>query len=490
MRAFLIATWLLCWSLPVVAVAAEDDLARRVTAAMKQATRYFHERVAVQGGYVYTYSADLRQRKGEGKATATEIWVQPPGTPSVGMAYLRAHAATGDELFLKAAIDAGRALMFGQLLSGGWTASIDFDPQGPRADRYRNGKGRAKGRNYSTLDDDKTQAALRFLMELDKALQFRDAEVHQAVQVGLDALLAAQFPNGGFPQGWRAPVTEQPVVPANYPDYDWRTENRIKEYWDYYTLNDGLAGTVARTLELAHQIYGDAKYRDAVVRLGEFLLLAQMPEPQPGWAQQYDFQMRPIWARKFEPPAVSGRESEDAMETLLFVHELTGDPRYLAAVPPALAWLKRSRLPDGQIARFYELRTNRPLYLTRDSYQLTYDDADLPTHYGFKAKPRIERIERQLAALQAADAPRREASAAGGAAGEERKSAKQLAALRKDAEQILGELDAQGRWLQDDNGRPLVGGGSVPDSAIVSSDRFGQNLTRLSEYLQAIRSSD
>ncbi len=480
MRALLVCSWLLWFCLPVAA--AEDDLPQRVEAAMKQATRYFHDQVAVRGGYVYTYSADLRQRKGEGKATPTEIWVQPPGTPSVGMAYLRAHAATGDEQFLAAASDAGRALMFGQLMSGGWTASIDFDPQGPRADRYRNGKGRAKGRNYSTLDDDKTQAALRFLMELDKALQFRDAEVHEAVQIGLEALLAAQFRSGGFPQGWRAPVADQPVLPASFPDYDWRTENRIKEYWDYYTLNDGLAGTVARTLELAHQTYGDAKYRDALIRLGDFLLLAQLPEPQPGWAQQYDFRMRPMWARKFEPPAVSGRESEDAMETLLFIHQLTSDPKYLEAVRPALAWLKRSLLPDGQIARFYELQTNRPLYLTRDSYQLTYDDTNLPTHYGFKARPRIERIERQLAELKAAH----------GATGAESKptSPRQLKALRADAERILGELDAQGRWLIDDEGRPVVGDANATDSAaIVSSERFGKNLTRLSECLQAIRSS-
>lgn len=480
MRALLVCSWLLWFCLPVAA--AEDDLPQRVEAAMKQAMRYFHDQVAVRGGYVYTYSADLRQRKGEGKATPTEIWVQPPGTPSVGMAYLRAHAATGDEQFLAAASDAGRALMFGQLMSGGWTASIDFDPQGPRADRYRNGKGRAKGRNYSTLDDDKTQAALRFLMELDKALQFRDAEVHEAVQIGLEALLAAQFRSGGFPQGWRAPVADQPVLPASFPDYDWRTENRIKDYWDYYTLNDGLAGTVARTLELAHQTYGDAKYRDALIRLGDFLLLAQMPEPQPGWAQQYDFRMRPMWARKFEPPAVSGRESEDAMETLLFIHQLTKDLKYLEAVRPALAWLKRSLLPDGQIARFYELQTNRPLYLTRDSYQLTYDDKNLPSHYGFKARPRIERIERQLAELKAAH----------GATGAESKptSPRQLKALRADAERILGELDAQGRWLIDDEGRPVVGDANATDSAaIVSSERFSKNLTRLSECLQAIRSS-
>jgi hypothetical protein len=215
---------------------AQDDLAARTLAAMKQATGFYHEQVAVQGGYVYEYSLDLKLRQGEGKAAPTEIWVQPPGTPTVGMAYVAAFEATGDKQFLTAAVDAARALMYGQLESGGWTASIDFDPKGPHADRYRNGKGRAKGKNYSTLDDDKSQAAICLLIKVDKALEFKDAEIHDATQLALKSLLAAQFANGGFPQGWKEPVSMQPVKPASYPNYDWRTENRIKEYWDYYTL--------------------------------------------------------------------------------------------------------------------------------------------------------------------------------------------------------------------------------------------------------------
>jgi hypothetical protein len=45
--------------------------------------------------------------------------------------------------------------------------------------------------------------------------------------------------------------------------------------------------------------------------------------------------------------------------------------------------------PDGHLrARFYEFKTNRPLYFTSDSrstYRLTYDDSDLPDHYSFQA---------------------------------------------------------------------------------------------------------
>lgn len=60
---------------------------------------------------------------------------------------------------------------------------------------------------------------------------------------------------------------------ASFPEYDWKTEGRLKDYWNYETLNDGLAGTVTRTLHLAHEVYGEQRYHDAMVRFGEFLIL-------------------------------------------------------------------------------------------------------------------------------------------------------------------------------------------------------------------------
>lgn len=235
---------------------AQDDLTARSLAAMKQATTFYHELVAVQGGYVYEYSLDLKLRQGEGKATPTEIWVQPPGTPTVGMACVAAFEATDDPQFLAEAVDAANALIYGQLKSGGWTASVDFDVKGPHVDRYRNGKGRAKGKNYATLDDDTTQSAVCLLMKVDKALEFKNAEIHDATLLALNSLLAAQFANGGFPQGWKEPVSVQQVKPAAYPACDWRTENRIKEYWDYYTLNDGLSDDKGKPVTTATNLQG------------------------------------------------------------------------------------------------------------------------------------------------------------------------------------------------------------------------------------------
>jgi Pectic acid lyase len=427
-----------------------------VRAAMHRATEFMTSKVAVNGGYVYRVSADLKQREGEGKATPTEIWVQPPGTPTVGLAFLRAWQATREDIHLKAARDSAAALIYGQLKSGGWTDRVDFDADGKHADQYRNGKGRAKGKNYSTLDDDKTQAALRFLIELDRELKFEDEAIHESVQFALDALLEAQLANGGFPQGWSKPVEPGIAVKASYPEYDWRTEGRFKNYWDFPTLNDGLAGTVTETLELAYQTYKDERYRDAMIRFGDFLILAQMPEPQPGWAQQYNNQMQPMWARKFEPPSVVGSESQDVIEALLFLHRTTGEKRFLDPIPAAIAWLKRSQLPDGQIARFYELQTNRPLYFVKDSYELTYSDNKLPTHYGFKGKSRVDRLAEQYESQSRSDVPK------------VRKP--NVKSLTRDAQRILAEQDESGRWLTD--GR-------------IESSVFAKNMNQLAEYLQA-----
>jgi pectate lyase-like protein len=367
----------------------EDDAKLRdeAVSVMRKAVEYYRTKVAYRGGYVYYYSPDLKLRYGEGMATPTQIWVQPPGTPTVGLAYLAAYRATGEKFYLDAARAAGEALIYGQLQSGGWQNCVDFDPQ-RRVNLYRNGKG--GGANNSTLDDGISQSAIRFLARLDEALEFKDAAVHESAQVALEALLNAQFTNGAFPQIWTGPVGSVPVIKSSYSDDDWRTEGKVKDYWNMYTLNDGLPGTVTQTLLAAADVYKDVKYKNALARLGDFLLLAQMPEPQPAWAQQYSRQMQPIWARRFEPASITAGESQDVLETLLKIYETTGDKKYLDPVPRALAYLKKSLLPDGRLARYYELKTNRPLYMTRrdGEYFLTYDDSMLPDHYGWKVDSR------------------------------------------------------------------------------------------------------
>jgi len=374
---------------PPLAQQVRTDLPQAAVQGLQKATRFFRNEVASHGGYVYYYSLDLQDRWGEGKFASDTIFVQPPGTPAVGMAFLKAYDATGDRFCLDAAREAAEALVAGQLESGGWAQTIHFGPA-KRLGKYRKGNG--GGWNVSSLDDGQTQAALQMLVRTDQALGFKHAEIHEAARFGLEALLRAQYPNGAFPQGWREPAEPHPVLKAHFPDFDWRTEGKSKNYWQFYTLNDNLAGTVADALIDAHRVYKDAKVDEALQRLGDFLLSAQTPEPQPGWCQQYDFEMSPVWARKFEPPAITGWESQDVMETLIRIARHTGKPKYLAPIPRALEYFRKSLLPDGTVARYYELKTNRPLYMD-SRYQLTYDDSAVPGHYGWKqAASGVQRV--------------------------------------------------------------------------------------------------
>ena len=157
--------------------------------------------------------------------------------------------------------------------------------------------------------------------------------VHESATIALEALLEGPIRQRCLPASLDRPVPEVEIKKASYPDYDYRTEGKVKDYWNMYTLNDGLAGTVSETLLAAEAVYKDSRYRAALEKLGDFLILAQMPDPQPVWAQQYSRDMHPIWARRFEPAAITGGESQDVIETLMKIYRTTGDKKYLGTDP-------------------------------------------------------------------------------------------------------------------------------------------------------------
>ena len=446
---------------------AQPDTRDAARAAMRKAVRFFAEEVAVEGGYVWRYSADLSKREGEGKVARDRVWVQPPATPTVGEAFVSAYEATGDPDCLAAARAAARVLLRGQYHSGGWQGSVDLSPALRAKQAYRvDGEPGRKARNYSSLDDDKTQSALRMLMRYDRATGFKDAAVHEAVMYGLDALLAAQAPNGGWAQVYTGPYDgDTPAgLRASYPEGE---PTRVKEYWHHFTLNDGNISRAIDTLLLAHEIHGDARYRDAALRAGDFLRLAQMPDPQPGWAQQYDARMRPAWARKFEPAAISGSESQAAMATLMDLFERSGERRFLEPIPKALAYYRASLLPDGRLARFYELRGNRPLYMTRD-YKVTYKDDDLPTHYSFKVGSKLEQLEARY----------RRISAPGYRPAEPKPPAPPSeSAVRR----VIAAMDERGAWVEE--GTLRFHGKGDDTRRIIDPRTFCRNLAVLARFV-------
>lgn len=457
-----------------------DGLAGQADQAVRRACDFFHGQVSSQGGYLWKYSADLKKREGEGRADAQTVWVQPPGTPAVGQAYLDVYQQLGDNHYLQLARTAGQCLIDGQLRSGGWDYRIELDPARRRRTSYRVDPGSA-GRNTTTLDDDTTQSALRFLIRLDEALEFQDPAIHNAAQVGLAALLAAQYPNGAWPQRFEKPAdpAEFPVLQASYPE-TWPREWPAPKYADYYTLNDNTLVDTIDLMLLAAAIYEDPRYRRAAMRGADFLLLAQMPDPQPGWAQQYDRQMQPAWARKFEPPAISGSESAGAIRCLLRAYSETGQRKYLDAAGRGLEYYRRVRLPAGGLARFYELKTDRPLYFTK-TYELTYDNSDVPTHYSFEGGDWTAALTRQHQTLTTTPTDRlRPAPVVS-----PRRPAKMSASLAARARQTIDSLDARGAWVE--AGRLRYHGDDDETREVIDCRTFAENIRLLAGFIAAAR---
>lgn len=474
----------LCWAffIAIAPPAAAEPTREEVLGALKKSATFFREKCSHHDGYVWRVSRDLTLSEGEGETSESMIWVQPPGTPAVGAAFLEAYETTQDRFYLEAARDAASALVAGQLQSGGWYYSIEFDPEKRRVWGYRDNPAfqpATRGRdrhNLTLLDDDVTPSALRLLARVNHALGSPDAHLAEALQFGIRSLLAAQAPNGGWRHNWdRYPVApasppESADLKASFPEAwprEWPNDWRGVHY-----LNDNIAANTLATLLLIGELTGDQDCLAAAKKTGDFLLLAQMPEPQPAWAQQYDAGMQPVWDRKFEPPAITGGESQGALEALLLLYRKTGEKKYLEPVPRALSYLRKARLPDGKLARFYELKTNRPLYfkVTDGRYDLVYEADQLPSHYAFIVSSRLDRIEAEYQRLSR-DGERVNPV-----------PEKTIAKLPQRVREIIAAMDERGAWI---DARGMKGHGKASPDGVIESETFIQNVGLLCRYLRA-----
>lgn len=454
---------------------AEAPSTDAVKTGLQKATDYLVS-ISTEGGYLWQYSKDLRERRGEEAATVTQIWVQPPGTPSVGMVYLRVYNATKDERHLRAAHAAANALVRGQLESGGWSYSIEFDPQlrkqwAYRADQSLKSDNPTQKKNITTFDDNNTQSALRFLMAfLDTATNLPTSElkpIQTALNFGLNRMIDAQYPTGAWPQRFNGKPhdpAQHPIRPAHIPT-NWTHQWPHQDYSGYYTLNDHTQSDCIHVMLEAYRRSGDRRFLEAAQRGGEFLILAQLPEPQPAWAQQYNFAMEPDWARAFEPPSVCASESGGAVRTLIDLYLESGDKKFLRPIPPFIAWLNRSQLGSNRWARLYELTSNKPIYGDRDGkihYQLDeisaerrrgyawQGDFDLPETIARYEEIRRDGREKYLTKQKPRAQPRPPTPA--------------------EISAILQRQDEQGRWLV---------------SSGINMRQFIGNMEKLSAYLEA-----
>jgi hypothetical protein len=439
----------------LAAAPAADPLAQRCREGLDRAVAFFHS-ISIQGGYVYFVTPDLAQRWGEDVVDANTIEVQPPGTPAVGMTFLRIHDVTGSPQALEAARDAAHALIRGQNDLGGWQHTIRFN--------------RPKGKSVS-FDDDQTQGAISFLMALDQHVD--DTALSRGIERALDMMLQAQLADGGWPHV--------------YPEQG--------NYHDYATFNDEGINDCIRVMTEAHRYYRKQEYRQSLDRAGRFLMISQLPPPQPGWAQQYNAYLQPAWARAFEPPSVCPSVTVRNLNTLMDLALYTQRRHYLEAIPDALRWLEEIRLPNGNWARFVELYTNKALYYDRGRIRVDSTEElhiERRTGYGYEVdlSGSIHAAKKRFAAIQdlGVDGYRQQTRKPASA----QSRAKQARKLAPRAKEILEQLDQRGRWLsRGDRYKKHTPGqrwnGEYEEQDRISSAVFNRNARLLCEYLELIQ---
>lgn len=434
--------------------AAQAQSRAEIERTMRRATDFMVERVADHGGYVWTYLPDMSRRWGEMEAEPGMLWVQAPGTATMGHLFLDAFNATGEHAYYAAAARAADALIAGQHRSGGWNYFIHRG--GPAAARRwyatvgRNGWRLEEFQHYSdnaTFDDAGTAETMQLLLRL--FMVRHEPRFRPPLERGINFILRSQYPNGGWPQRW-------PWDP-HYPAYQ-----RL------ITFNDDVAKENIRFLIMA----GQALERPALLRAArrgmEIFLTTQGRGRQAGWGLQYDQRLNVAGARTYEPRALVTHTTAANVEQLLDFYRLTGDRRFLARIPEALDWLASVRLPQGigpagrRFPTFVEPGTNRPLYnhrrgsnVVNGRYWQDHDPARPIAHYSQFRAIDLERLRRdydRLAAMPVAEATRGSALLErrpvprffildGLAAGSDFTSAARL-----DVREIMRSLNEEGWW--------------------------------------------
>ncbi|MCD0459721.1 pectate lyase [Roseiconus lacunae] len=256
---------------------------------------------------------------------------------------------------------------------GGWPKSTDL-AKPPRSPDEIPSPG---GSRANSLDNNATTLPLQFLARMAHATG--DPRYRDSFLKGVDYLLAAQYPSGGWPQFW--PLR--------------------KGYYSHITFNDG---AMIRVLELLRKVAeGEAPYdfvdqtrcekAAEAVGLGiDCILKCQVVvDGVPTvWCAQHDVEtLAPAQARSYEHPSLSGGESAGVLRFLMSVRNPT--PEIVHAVHAGVEWFDLAKIEgyrykksqtepaltyDPQAAplwaRFYEIESNRPIFSDRDGV-IKYD---------------------------------------------------------------------------------------------------------------------
>ena len=280
----------------------------------------------------------------------------------------------------EAARIAANVLSF-QSAEGNWPKNVDTTSQPYRGDR-------AKLRG--TFDNGATFGELRFLARMYQTTQ-KD-EYRDAFLKGLDHVLRAQYPTGGWPQfyppgkGYHRHITFNDNAMVNILEF-LRDVSRAA---DYSFVDQGRRSAAGKAFDA-----GIRCILKCQIKVNGVLTI---------WCAQHDeTTLEPRWGRSFEPPALTSAESAGIARLLMSLDNPQAEIRQ--AVRAAARWFESSaivgirqitRNGDKQIvadknapplwARFYEIGTNRPIFCGRDGvigYDLGQIEAERRNGYAW-----------------------------------------------------------------------------------------------------------
>lgn len=384
----------------------------QVKATMKAATRFMMDKVSCQGGFVWQYLPDLSRSWGELEARRSMVWIQPTGTPSVGIVLVEAYEATRDAYYLKAALKVAETLIEGQLPCGGWNYVFDLKGEDSLQTWYETvGKNAWRLEEFqhyygnATFDDGGTIESGNFLLRLNAHV--RDKSVSNALENVIRLVLDSQYPSGGWPQ--------------RYPLMDGFSKNGIPDYTACITLNDDVLHKNIEFLLSCSRVLKRPALKEAALKAMRCCRDLQQKGPYPGWSDQYTLDGKPAQARTYEPRAINTATTVKCVQLMLEFFGTTGDSSFLAGIPAALNFVESQRLPDSMVAlsgkrfrgtenimtpRFVDPDSGLPLFVHRKgsnvvngSYYVDQDIRHTIVHYAsqamFDLKPLREAFDRK-----------------------------------------------------------------------------------------------
>ena len=311
--------------------------------AMRRATEFMMEKVSYNGGFVWNYMPDFSRQWGEMEAKRTMVWIQPPGTPSVGHLLLDAYHCTGDEYYYDQAKRVANALIWGQLPCGGWNYVFDFAGENSLKEWYST-VGKAGWRleefqhyyGNATYDDGGTMEAATFLLRM--YVEKNDPIYRPALEKVIHFVLESQYPIGGWPQRY----------PLRY-DHPFHGK---PDYTSFITLNDDVIPLIIEFLTQCYQALGMQNLKEPILRAMYLIPTLQQGAPYAGWADQYTVEdLKPAHARSYEPRAINTSTTAAMVHLLMDYYKLTADSRFLIGIPAAIDYLETLPLPKELIER-------------------------------------------------------------------------------------------------------------------------------------------